>query len=182
MQKIVIGVTCLMVIGAVGCSKKQHEGNKDVERNFQGDWRTEYIIDNKDMRMRVLEEATFDTLNHTYRVDQTLMLIYPVTIKYADVSYQGTWSADEKYLHGVIDKSSVVNQLNSQFDADPQVKIYKDFVKNSADADMQKDEFLIREIESDRIHLIDLDRNVTHDLVRASAPQPEESLKSDSAK
>lgn len=170
MKKIVIGVSCLLGLIGAGCSKQPPKGDASVERNFQGDWNTEYLIDNSDMRMRVKEKVSFDTLTNKYKVSQVMMLIYPVTIKYADVSYEGTWSADKKYLHGIIDQSTVKNVLNSKFDEEPEYQIYKDFVKNSADADMRTDEFVIRVIKDDRIHLIDLDRNVAHDLVRTATP------------
>ncbi|MDE6408808.1 MAG: hypothetical protein K2K81_00980 [Muribaculaceae bacterium] len=180
MKKIVIGVSCLLGLIGAGCAKQPPKGDSDVERHFQGDWSTEYLIDNSDMRMRVKEKISFDTLDNKYKVSQVLMLIYPVTIKYADVSYEGTWSADKKYLHGVIDQSTVKNELNSKFEEEPEFQVYKDFVKNSADADMQKDEFVIRVIKDDRIHLIDLDRDVAHDLVRAG--QPEATPEADTAK
>lgn len=180
MKKIVIGVTCLLGIIGAGCSKQPPQGDANVERNFQGNWSTEYIIDNSDMRMRVKEKASFDTLTHKYKVSQVLTLVYPVTIKYADVSYEGSWSADKKYLHGVIDQSTLKNELNPKFDEEPEYQVYKDFVKNSADADMQKDEFVIRVIKDDRIHLLDLDRNVAHDMVRSTvnqAPAENDSVK-----
>lgn len=166
MKESVIGVSILLAIISAGCSKGAPEGDKDMERNFQGEWVTEYLIDNSDMRMRVKEFAAFDTLTHTYKVHQEQWLIYPVNIKYADVSYDGTWSADKKYLYGVIDQSSVKNELNSNFDENAEFQKYKDFVRNSADADMKEDEFVIRVVKDDRIHLLDLDRNVAHDLMR----------------
>ncbi len=171
MKKIVIGVSCLLALVGIGCSKQPLKGDTNVERHFQGDWRTEYLLDNSDMRMRVKEKISFDTLNNRYKVSQVLMLIYPVTLKYADVSYEGTWSADKKYLHGVIDQSTLKNELNPKFEEEPEYQVYRDFVKNSADADMQKDEFVIRVIKDDRIHMIDLDRNVAHDLIRANVPE-----------
>lgn len=163
MNKIVIGVTVLLGLAISGCS---HKSDKETERAFHGEWKCEYYMTNDDMRMKVAETARFDTLTHKYYVEQLQELIYPVVIKYADVKYEGTWSADEKFLRGTINKKSVVNKLNSRFDENPEMKVYRDFVKDAADADMSNDILLIRRIEPDRIHLYDDDRDVAHDLVK----------------
>ncbi|MDE5808398.1 MAG: hypothetical protein K2H76_09795, partial [Muribaculaceae bacterium] len=147
MKKIVIGVSCILGIVAMGCSNGKRKGDPNIERNFQGDWSCDYLIDNSDMRMRVLEKISFDTLDHRYKVEQVLKVIYPVTITYSTVSYEGTWSADQEYMKGIIDQSTLVNELNPQFEQDEEYKVYKDMVKNSADADMATDGFKIRLIK-----------------------------------
>lgn len=177
MKKIVFGGVALssILVGAssiifAGCSGKKIESDPKVERMFQGDWRTEYRIDNENMRMLVSEKISFDTLTHRYKVTQVQKLIFPVSIKYADLSYEGTWKADGEYFQGEIDKSTIKNEVNSKFDEIEEYKTYFDFVEGAADADMQKDDFIIRKINPERIHLFEADREVAHDLIRAVNP------------
>ena len=177
MRKIVFGGVALssILIGASGllfggCSEKIVESDPNVERQFQGDWRTEYRIDNKNMRMIVTEKISFDTLTHRYKVTQVQQLIFPVSIKYADLSYEGTWSADSEYFQGKIDKSTIKNEINKKFDEVEEYKTYYDFVEDAAESDMKKDDFLIRKISPERIHLYETDREVAHDLIRAFNP------------
>lgn len=167
MYKSIIGIFTFVGMMCVGCQKPMPKGDADVERSFQGDWNSEYLLDNKDMRMMVKEKASFDTLSHRYKIEQELTLIYPVSIKYADISYEGSWSADKDGMHGVIDRGTVKNRLNNQFEVEPEYDKYRQMVKNTADANMQEDEYKIHLIQNDRIHLIDTDRNVVHDLARS---------------
>lgn len=171
MKKIVIGfhVIGAILLGSVAlqsCNEKLKKGDPSVERNFQGDWETEYRIDNENMRLVVKEKVNFDTLTHRYKVEQVQELIFPVNIKYADLSYEGVWSADKDYLYGRIDESTIKNELNPKFDEDEVYKDYYEIVKETVAADMKKDDFMVRKITSDRIHLFDKDRTVAHDLIR----------------
>lgn len=165
MKKIVLGIS-LAALAVGGCTKEKHVGEPEMERKFQGDWNAEYFVDNEDMRMRVTEKMTFDTLSHTYRIEQVQKIIYPVNILYSEIEYEGTWTADNERLYGKIDQASVKNELNPNIRNEKQFKVYQDFVNKLADIDLSKDAFMIRVLEPDRIHLIDLDRNVTHDLTR----------------
>ena len=174
MKKIVIGMSLVMGCTIVSCSSKP--GDPDTERHFQGKWRTEYYLGNKDMRMLVKEEAEFDTLTHRYTIHQQQDLIYPVNINYANVYYEGTWKADTSFLYGDIDGSTVVNELNPQFGEEEEFRVYLNFIKNEADADMERDRFLIRNLSDDRIHLFDDDRDVAHDLIRVDPVAAEDEL------
>ena len=178
MKKFVIFATFVFVLIAAGCGKQKKNlvGDPEVERTFQGDWTTEYILDNENMRMRVKEEISLDTLTHTYKVEQQQEIIYPVTLIYANISYSGTWKADEDYFYGVIDQNSLKKEYNPKFETEENLKIYRDYVKDTADADMSSDELCLTDITPSRIHLIDRDRNVSHDLikVRKGAGQTEE--------
>lgn len=175
MKKVVFGVGLGCIVLGVAflntrCSDKS-VGDADVERNFQGDWACEYFLTNDSMRMKVTEVCNFDTLTHKYHVEQVQEIIYPVHLHYANVVYDGDWTADEKFLHGIIDQSTVANELNPQFDKEPATGIYKELVKHTADADMRSDIYLIRNIEGGRIHLYDDDRKVAHDLIRKGTKQ-----------
>ncbi|MDE7413367.1 MAG: hypothetical protein K2N05_06220 [Muribaculaceae bacterium] len=172
MKKIVKGVLVVSGIVALGSLGACHSvsSHPETERKFQGKWRTEYYLGNKDMRMLVHETATFDTLTHRYKIHQVQEIIYPVNILYANVDYEGSWKAGEKYFIGKIDQKTVRNELNPQFDEIEEYRQYRDVVRGEAEADLRNDEFLIREIEDGRIHLFDDDRDVAHDLIKVVPP------------
>ncbi|MDE6717944.1 MAG: hypothetical protein K2J70_07120 [Muribaculaceae bacterium] len=177
MKKTIIGI--LVTAGALSigwvaesCGRSV-KSDPEIERQFHGRWKTEYYLGNKDMRMMVRETAVFDTLTHRYSITQVQELISPVNIVYANVSYEGTWHADKKFLLGKIDSKTVVNELNPQFDEIPEYRQYLNFVEDEADADLESDEFFIRKLEEGRIHLFDEDRDVAHDLIRVQ-PVPED--------
>ena len=173
MKKIVIGfhVIGAILLGSIAlqsCNEKLKKGDPSIERNFQGDWETEYRIDNDEMRLIIKEKASFDTLTHRYKVEQVQELIFPVTIKYADLSYEGVWSADKEYLYGRIDESTIKNEINPKFNEDEVCQGYHEILKEAVAADMKKDDFMVRKITPDRIHLFDKDRTVAHDFIRAA--------------